>query len=178
MYEPNGKAGATERGIFLNQDPTFDPALPNYSVKAISPQPITINGRTHTFYFQNWDYDQNKINLQYPTALETGVVFKDQNAVLKANMKGTQLSSDPMTYTNSSQRKFIGLHNNIEMLHVYSSMDKTWLESSNDNGNTWTLRNNGKPLTQQNSKLPSICQIGQSMENITSKFFCLILLQT
>jgi hypothetical protein len=67
LHEPTGKEGATEKGVFLNQDPTFDPVLPNYSVAAISPQPVTLyttgvpSGRSHNFYFQNWEYDPNKI---------------------------------------------------------------------------------------------------------------------
>ena len=165
-YEPNGKHGATEKGVFLNQNPTFDPTLPNYSVKAISPQPVTLyntgvpSGRMHKFYFQNWDYDPNKIGLQYPNALETGVVFKDANATLTANMKGTQLSNNQNAYANNSQRKFVRGFSQLGggFFNTYSSMNKVWLEF-NDNGctdNAWYMMNDGNPLSDNESKNPSI----------------------
>ncbi len=37
-------------------------------------------------------------------ALQTSVVFKKENAVVKANMKGTQFSNDVNAYLNNSQR--------------------------------------------------------------------------
>lgn len=155
-------------GVFLNQTP--DPNNPNkpyYSVKTTQTQSINLGGSygIHDFYFLNWSRDyisgQPSGEFQDSMALETGVVFKQQNAVVNANFKSTQLSSENNAYNNTSQRKFIRLHNN-EMMHVYTSMNKTWLETSTDNGTTWQLRNGGKPLTQQESKLPSVCQLEQS----------------
>ncbi len=113
-YEPNGKHGATEKGVFLNQG--YDPQTqtwtpPYYSVKAESPQEVTINNRTHNFYFQNWDYEPSKIGLQYPNALETGVVFKDANAILSANMKGTQLSNHVNAFENSNSKNIVKTDN-------------------------------------------------------------------
>lgn len=107
-YEPNGKHGATEKGVFLNQDYKV-PGQP-YSIKATSPQPVTLNntgvpsGRTHNFYFQNWSREfingEPSAEFQDSMALQTGVVFKKENAVVKANMKGTQLSSEQNAYAN------------------------------------------------------------------------------
>jgi len=39
---------------------------------------------------------------------------------------------------------------------VYESMDRVWYEKSTDNGITWTLMNEGKPLSNDVSKYPSI----------------------
>lgn len=48
--------GNVYKGIFLGQGlPNWSP--PYYTVNANSPQPVTINGRIHNSYFQNWAYD-------------------------------------------------------------------------------------------------------------------------
>ncbi len=96
-YEPTGKEGATEKGIFLNQDPTFDPAIPNYSVKtdAVQNVPLTQTGKTHRFYFQNWS--GTNVNFQNANNLETPVVFTSDGAVAQANLKGTQLYNQRVT---------------------------------------------------------------------------------
>ncbi|MDP2363097.1 MAG: DUF2974 domain-containing protein [Ignavibacteria bacterium] len=144
-------------GAFLNQNLNFLPNIPNYSVKAPQTQNINLGGAlgTCTFYFQNWAYDPNKISLQYPNALETGVVFKETNAQLAANYKGQGLSNDQNAYANNSQRKFVRTLDGH--LHcVYESMNRIWYERSTNNGQTWELMNNGKPLSNQDSKLPAI----------------------
>jgi hypothetical protein len=98
------------KGVFLNQNPTFDPLLPNYSVQAISPQDITLSqtGKTHRFYFQNWGTNiidgVNAAEFKYQNALETPVVFKKDGAIAKANFKGTQLSNNPSAFSNNSHK--------------------------------------------------------------------------
>lgn len=154
-YEPNGKYGASEKGVFLDQNPDpSDPNVPHYSVKADQTQTVNINGSNHTLYFQNWS--ATNATVQYPNNLETAVVFNTANAEVKANHKGIQLSNNPNGFSNSSQRKFVRTDNGY--LHkVYESMNKAWYELSTDNGFTWTLANNGQPLSGSNeSKLPSI----------------------
>jgi hypothetical protein len=95
VYEPNGKEGATEKGVFLNQGwPGWTP--PYYSVKADYLQTFNLSqtGRTHKFYFQGWSASpQGSAEFQNANALETPVVFKQENATVKANYKGTQLSN-------------------------------------------------------------------------------------
>jgi hypothetical protein len=44
--------------------------------------------------------------------------------------------------------------------NVYESQNRVWYEISTDNGSTWSLMNNGKPLSDVNSKLPSIDYYG------------------
>jgi hypothetical protein len=157
----NPTHGSQYKGVFLNQGwPNWEP--PYYSVKS-STQDITLTntgnpaGRSHKFYFRNWSYDANKISLQTPGSNETAVVFKTSDAVLSANLKGTNLSEDPDAYNTTSQRKFIKTPDGY--LHsVYSSLGRVWYEQSPDNGQSWFI------ITQQplddgpdkQAKLPSI----------------------
>ncbi|MEP0862290.1 MAG: S8 family serine peptidase, partial [Ignavibacterium sp.] len=89
--------GDVYKGVFLNQNPTFDPTLPIYSVKADAVQdiPLQQTGRTHKFYFQGWSASpQYSADFQDANALETPVVFKQEGATVQANLKGTQLSNN------------------------------------------------------------------------------------
>jgi hypothetical protein len=110
QYEPTGKEGVTEKGVFLNQNPTFDPLLPNYSVQAISPQdiPLSQTGKTHHFYFLNWSANTvdgiNAAEFKYLNTLATPVVFKKDGAIAKANFKGTQLSDNPSAFSNNCHK--------------------------------------------------------------------------
>jgi hypothetical protein len=156
-HSPTGAYNQTTGGVFLNQNPSFDPTLPIYSLRAISPQQITINGRIHSFYFQGWSASPDgSAEFQNANALETPVVFKNPGAVVSANYKGTQLSNNKNTFSNNSQRKFVRSNYN-RMLHiVYESMGKIWYETSTDNGITWQIRNGGKSLSNTEAKNPSI----------------------
>ncbi len=153
-YEPTGKAGETEKGVFLDQNPQFQPGLPNYSVKADQTQEnVSINGSNHNMYFQNWEAINS--SLQYPDELETPVVFNYANAVVTANYKVDNLTNSSETYTNNGQRRIAQTAN--DYIHkVYESMGKVWYEKSTDKGDTWTIMNNGMPLTAGNSKSPCI----------------------
>jgi hypothetical protein len=85
-----------------------------YSVRSPIQQPNDIflsqTDKYHKFYFYNWNWSgtdpltQNNIVNGY---YETPVVFRNTNAEVKANLKGTQLSNNANTFKNSSQRKFI-----------------------------------------------------------------------
>ncbi|MCR4416117.1 MAG: T9SS type A sorting domain-containing protein [Ignavibacteria bacterium] len=130
--------GDVYKGVFLNQNPTFDPTLPIYSVKADAVQDIQLQqtGRTHKFYFQNWSATpQGSADFQNANALQTGVVFKQDGAVVSANYKGSLLTNQANALSNTSQRKVIRTSNGH--LHVfYISMGKLWYEKS-VNGVTW-----------------------------------------
>ncbi len=109
FYEPTGKEGATEKGVFLNQDYRV-PGQPYYSVKADAMQDIylTQTGRTHRFYFRGWTAaPQGSAEFQNANALETPVVFKQDGATVQANLKGTQLSNNSNAYSKGNQRKFL-----------------------------------------------------------------------
>ena len=160
-YEPTGNEGATEKGIFLNQNPDpNDPNKPYYSVKADQTQDIYLNetGKTHRFYFQNWS--GTEVQFENNNALETGVVFQDNiqgvDPIAQANLKGTQLSDDAGAFLNNSQRKFVRTDNG-DLHMVYESMGKAFYEISTDNGSSWQIANNGQPLSgSEDSKLPAI----------------------
>lgn len=146
--------GNIYKGIFLNQDYN-DPDQPYYSIKEISPQPVTVQGVIRNCYFQSWTYDPDKISLQYPDLKETPVVFKTSDATLTANLKATQLSNNEEAYSNNSQRKFIRTPNG-RMYIIYESMGYIWLERSTDNGTTWELMHYGKPIGNTLGKSPSM----------------------
>ena len=145
--------------VFLEQDPTFDPNIPNYSVKAVSPQDINLGGSlgTHRFYFLN--RDGTDVTFDNANADETAVVFQDSiqgvDPVAQANFKGTQLSNDVDAFNTNSQRKFVKSDDGY--LHkVYQSLGHVWYEISPDNGQTWEIMNDGKPLDNGEGKLPAI----------------------
>ena len=154
-YEPNGKEGASEKGVFLNQDPTFDPNIPNYSVKVDPYQdiPVSQTGRTHRFYFHKWS--GTNANFQYPNSTETGVVFTDENSIVQANLKGTQLSDNEFSYSSNSQNKFVRTENG-NLHNVYVSMGALWYERSTNGGATWEIANYGRALNTDNPKGVSI----------------------
>jgi hypothetical protein len=58
-------------------------------------------------------------------------------------------------FSNNSQRKFVRTADGT--LHmVYESMGHVWYEMSTDNGTTWTIANNNKPLDVNGGKLPAM----------------------
>ena len=109
-YEPNGKDGAIEKGVFLNQNENFDPTKPVYSVKVDQVQDVNLlttgypsgSGRTHKFYFQNWS--GTNVNFQNANNLETPVVFTLDGATAQANQKGTQLTNTSFQYGVGQER--------------------------------------------------------------------------
>ncbi len=67
-------------------------------------------------------------------------------------------SDNPYAYSNSSQRKIVNTYGYL--CSVYESMGKIWLESSSDNGQTWSIINNGKPVNgNTTAKNPSISSV-------------------
>ncbi|MDP2302829.1 MAG: hypothetical protein Q8N03_10455, partial [Ignavibacteria bacterium] len=74
--------------------------------------------------FQNWS-DGNTI------AQRTIVLNADKNLI--ANYKGQGLSNQQNAYTSNSQRKSVKAQNG-NLLSIYESMGKVWLERSTNNG--------------------------------------------
>ena len=163
-YEPTGKEGATEKGVFLNQGgvpPNLTP--PFYSVKADQTQNIYLSNteRTHPFRFRNWSTNgSNFAELENYNALETGVVFKLENAIVKANYKAPQLSNQTNAYDFNNQRKFVRTDNG-NLHSVYFSLGALWYERSTDGGSTWNLVG-GTPVNSNNPKQVSIAHLPQS----------------
>ncbi len=126
-YEPTGKETASEKGVFLNQDPLLNNIY--YSVKGFESQSIYLNntGKNHNFFFSFW----NGINADIisDTSLVTPIVFKNTNALVQANYKGHFLSNNASAFTNNNQKKLIRANDGKYWL-VYESMGKLWATSS------------------------------------------------
>ena len=140
--------------MFLNQDYNI-PGKSYYSIRA--PQTVNFGGSvgTKTVYLRDWSYDPNKVSVKYSNSNETPVVFKTTDAVVTANLKGTQLSSQTNAYASNSQRKVVRT-NNGHLHNVYESLGRVWYERSTNNGTTWEIMNGGRPLDNGEGKLPSI----------------------
>ena len=135
-FENGHQNGQKYNGVFLNQD-YIDPGKSYYTVKADAEQTIPVNGQNRKFYFLNWTGDVNKVEFQDSTALQTGVVFKDANVVVSAQLKGNLVSGQTDAYSSNSQQKTVR-DNNGYYHTVYSSMGNVWYTyslTSDFNGN-------------------------------------------
>ncbi len=161
-YLPTGKYNESSGGVFLDQNITSGTF---YSIRApiTLDAPLSQTGKTHKFYFQSWGFNgtdpltQNNIVNGY---YESPVVFRSTGATVTANLKGTQLTNTSFTDNKSGQRGFLKDNVNGYLHNVYESMNKIWYERSTDNGDNWTLMNNGLPINPEgtNAKSPSICE--------------------
>ncbi len=148
----NLSVNGSHQGVFLDQQ--IISGKPYYSIKI--PTSITVGGEPHKINLINWE--TTHAQLQYPDQLETGVVFTDNNANVTANLKGSLLSNSIIAYKSGSQNKIVKAYGTL--CSVYESMDKVWLETSDDNGQTWEISNGGKPLNgNTQAKNPSIATI-------------------
>ncbi len=144
--------------LFLNQTPDpNDPNKPYYSVKVEQGQNIYLSqtAKTHKFYLNNWSVNNSTYaTFQNANSYSTAVVFNSSAAVVTANLKGTQLSSQTNANAGSGQRKFVKTSDGY--LHqVYESLNKIYYERSINNGTTWEIMNGGAPVSG-NAKQPSI----------------------
>jgi hypothetical protein len=101
----------------------------------------------------------NNYNFSYWTdgfsAQNPRTITPTDNQTYTALYKVTHKSNSTTAYSNNNQRKVVKSTNGYLHL-VYESMNKVWYELSTDNGSTWQLANNGKPLSLNDSKLPSV----------------------
>lgn len=105
------------------------------------------------WYFQNWENGSTSLKREEQISSNTSPEWR-------AIYKGIQRSDRANAYANNSQRKFVRGFNQVGggFFNTYTSMDKVWLEF-NDNssgGNNWQIMNNGKPLSDNESKNPSV----------------------
>ena len=145
-------------GIFKNQ---LVLTQSYYSIQA----PLTQTISNYNSVFYNWSspgatFQQVGTN---PTGYDQkAVVFNDTGAIVTANYKGVNLSNTASAFSNNGQRKVIRTPANPEVnipetIHlVYESLGKVWYERSTNNGVTWSIANNGNPLSSDSSKLPAI----------------------
>jgi hypothetical protein len=170
-YYPTGKFNQSTGGVFLDQNPTYDPNLPIYSVRAplIKDEFLTTTGRTHKFYFQGWSWSGaslQQVGSNPPGFDQKAVVFTGSNAEVKAHLKGTQLSNNSLGYNTNGQRKSVKCPNQVNspLYNAYESMGKVWLEASTDNGQTWRIENNGQPISgSAGSRSPSLYTNGTTL---------------
>jgi hypothetical protein len=149
--------GYIYQSILLNQNNKLYPDQATYAINSPD-QVYSVGGINHGLLFLNWSCSQpTKVNFENSNAARTRVVFLDDNLTITANLKGSQLSNNPNSFLNSSQRKVVvSTYNNITYFHmVYESMGMIWYEISTDNGASWKLANNNLPLSLH-GKLPSI----------------------
>jgi hypothetical protein len=105
-------------------------------------------GSNINYNFAGWADDLTKPNPR--------TISPTDNETYTALYKYPNHSNDQNAYTNNSQRKFIRTNNGV-LYYIYESLNRVWLERSTDNGITWIIANNGKPLRNENSKNPSMC---------------------
>lgn len=150
------------KGVFLDQVPDpINPEKPYYSVRAPQTQDINLpqSGRTHRFHFWKWDaLPPAAAEFQNANAPQTPVVFKNPNVVVQANYKGTQVGN---SYQSNGQKKFLNCQG--KLFSVYEDANTIWLESSEDNGLTWNLRNNAQPLGTAGAQCPSLSTDGTTL---------------
>lgn len=150
--------GKKYNGVFLNENSSFDPNKPIYSVRTPLTQPI--NGITA--YFTGWSTSGASTQQidDNPTGYDQkAVVFTSSSAKVYANYKGLHVSNSSTAFSNNSQRKFIETRSGeVTWLHqVYTSMGHVWLEHSSDGGDNWILGNGSQPLSgAAGGKNPSI----------------------
>ncbi len=151
------------KGVFLDQD--FHPINPYYSLK----RPDNLSwlhpgsNTSHTLKFINWEISPaGSAQITNPGSTETPVVFNTPNAGVYAVVKGTQLSDYNNSFENNSSRKFVRTTDGSLHL-VYESMGNVWYEKSTNNGTTWTMMNNGNPLSALDAKSPSLSAVGDNV---------------
>ncbi|MCE1189959.1 MAG: T9SS type A sorting domain-containing protein [Ignavibacteria bacterium] len=77
------------------------------------------------------------------------------NTTIGAYYKRVASSNLPSTFQYNSQKKMVSTTDGT-LYRVYESMERVWLERSFDNGVTWSLMNNNRPLSETASKGASI----------------------
>lgn len=121
---------------------TFPQGFP-ITVEAVAPQ---------DYLFLGWSDGNGFIGGYNPASFNpTSSIFG-----YYATFKKMKASGDPNAYANNNQRKFVRNHTGV-LFSVYSTMEKVWIEYSTDNGSTWELGNEKRPLFEGlQAKNPSI----------------------
>ncbi|RKY97943.1 MAG: hypothetical protein DRQ13_04090, partial [Ignavibacteriae bacterium] len=118
QYEPNGKEGATEKGVFLGQ-PIIS-GRPYYKVDMpLDEEILNVNGQTRKFWPYKWTGEDVEFQEEYDR--QTGIVFNSTDAIAKGILKGQLMSNDQNGIDNPSQRKMVRTDNGQYHV-VYESM--------------------------------------------------------
>ncbi len=137
------------KGVFLNQSGPEDDWEGTYYTVG-SPEEwytSTVHGESRSFLFGKWSSsldgnDDSTAQFLNNGAHQSGVVFRDENAVVSANIKGEMMSNSPDAISSNSQRKFVRRSAGDTFL-IYESMNSVWLEAMvDDDLNTYFLADN------------------------------------
>ncbi|MDI6767744.1 MAG: M43 family zinc metalloprotease [Bacteroidota bacterium] len=145
----NPTTASKYKGVFLNQGGT----PPYYSVRV--PQVQTIGNYTGNFIGWSTTGNTQVIN---PTNLESPVIFKGANDVVKAQYKGHLLSSKSTATGNNNQRKIVRDASGVYHM-VYESGGEIWYTKSTNGGAAWSgeiIISTSREGTL-NPKNPSLC---------------------
>ncbi|MBZ0184555.1 MAG: hypothetical protein K8F60_19010, partial [Melioribacteraceae bacterium] len=108
--------------------------------------PSSRNINNITYGFAGWTDDF--------TQSASRTISPDDNETYTALYKYKNHSNNTNGFAGNGQKK-VARRNN-ELFKVYESMNKLWLESSSDNGVTWSIKNGGKPIVAADAKHPSV----------------------
>lgn len=122
------------KGVILNQNETFNPNVPIYYVRAQQQLPLPFKGQNIQWYFSNWN--GTDVLFQYPNQIETAVVFRQDNAVARADYKGHLVSNSTNSTLYNGQRKIV-FYGGIYHL-VYEDNGNIYYTNSSDDGQVWT----------------------------------------
>lgn len=121
---------------------TFPQGFP-ITVEAVAPQ---------DYMFLGWSDSNGFIGGPNPASFNPS----SNTSGYYATFKKMGVSNDPNAYANNNQRKFVKNYSGV-LFSVYSSMEKVWIEYSTNNGQTWQLGNDERPLFEGlQAKNPSI----------------------
>lgn len=103
------------------------------------------------------------------STVTTRNITPTDNQTYTALYKASRKSNQTNAYSNTSQRRFVETFNpnlNLKTLHiVYESMGHVWYETSINDGVTWSIMNNGRPLDIGGGRLPSMDYHYQNSSN-------------
>lgn len=126
------------KGVLKNKSGNeYNWLKPYYSAK-VSLELEGVNSQTGKFHrtsFLNWSSDiPGSAEIRFPNNTETAISFKEDNSVINAEYKGTELSGNPVAYANNSQRKVFSGTRVISQteypyfISLYESMGKVFGE--------------------------------------------------
>ncbi|GAB4371761.1 MAG: hypothetical protein Kow0042_14670 [Calditrichia bacterium] len=148
-FYPTGSYYQTTGGVFWNQEPDpQNPDAPYYSLRAPSQQ-FVVNGKTLTYDLEEWTAEPaSSAEFQHAYSETTPVIFRQDGAVVTANMKARASSDTRQATVGNNSRNLVytflaSPHTTVPFI-VYS-----------DRGNIYTTRQNENGAWQKDSKRAS-----------------------
>ncbi len=130
-FSPTGKYGETGGGVFKDHFPDAqNPDIPYYSIRASEEETFSAHGEDFTGYFLNWK-EEPELSAEFENSnnLETAVVFRQDNAAVKALYKGQLVSANTSAYDYNNQRKLVRTDDG-KYYTVYEDGYGIWLAGS------------------------------------------------